>query len=392
MRNVLLAAATLFFVVPCSLHGQAAQAVQSDSLPDRETSQGQELVRLQAIVSGLTAQLEEQANIAETRTPTPDDEKLEFPVEVNSLVQAWFAAQGDPAAPNAFSLRRAEVAFSGAISPEVAWTIMVDPSKALALRNTYADIGGTSVITESTVEQGSHVLQDAFITAEFGNGMNLRFGQFHVPLSMEGLEGSGGLETVERALFATDHGRGGYYGDVRDIGVSTFGNVGNRLDYTIGVFNGLGTGLGTGGGKGVAGRFVGHPSAALSVGGSSAYARNPRRARYGADARFAQGPWVLKTEVIAGRDDELRRFGYYGLAALQIQPSFQVVARFDSWDPDTRTETSEFDAAERNVTAGISYLLKGSTVKLQANYVRQWFAEGLVPSQNLLRVNIQTAW
>ena len=130
----------------------------------------------------------------------------------------------------------------------------------------------------------------------------------------------------------------------------------------------------------------------LQLGGSSGYADNPRRERYGADARWDRGPLVLKSEVSSGRDGGLRRFGYYGLAALQVQSQLQAVVRFDSWDPDTNSETGALDAAERNVTAGISYLVMGNTLKLQANYVRQWFADSLAPAQNMLRVNIQTSW
>ena len=296
--------------------------------------------------------------------------------------------------PNAFILRRAEIAFGGLVSPKVAWTIMVDPSKSLALNNTYSTLNGTPVVTGSSIDQGSHVLQDAFITVEYGNEMHLRIGQFLVPLSMEGLEGSGDLETIERPLFATDRGRGGFYGDVRDVGVSARGSVGSGLDYTFGVFNGLGTGVGSAGGKGFAGRLVLRPpgETGLQLGGSSAYANNPRRERYGADVRLDRGPLVLKSEISVGRDSGLRRFGYYGLVAVRIQPQLQTVVRFDSWDPDTRAETGTLDAAERNITAGISYLVMGNTLKLQANYVRQWFAGGPAPSQNLLRMNVQTSW
>ena len=235
------------------LHGQvvrtaASRSTAGDSLSERVAIQARELARLRAIVSRQTDQLEEQATVIEASTPT-DEDQVVLPVEVHGLVQAWFAAQGD-GGPDAFSMRRAEIALGGSISPGVAWAIMLDPSKSLALRNTYSTVNGTPVIVGSQVDQDSRILQDAFITVEYGHGMQLRFGQFHVPLSMEGLEGSGGLETIERALFAADHGRGGFYGDVRDVGVSTLGSIGSRLDYTVGVFNGLGTGVGSAGGKG----------------------------------------------------------------------------------------------------------------------------------------------
>lgn len=399
-RVIVLAAVVLSAAVSTApLHSQdlrtaASRIAARDSISDRVASQERELGRLRAMVLRQTAQIAEQAALIESGLPTTPQtsENGSLPVEVHGLVQAWFSDLGPSS--SAFSMRRAEIAFGGSISPKVVWTIMVDPSKSLALRNTYSTVNGTPFITGSSVDQGSHILQDAFITVEYGDGMRLRFGQFHVPLSMEGLEGSGGLETIERALFASDHGRGGFYGDVRDVGISAFGSVGTGLEYTVGVFNGLGTGVGSAGGKGFAGRVVIRPPGelGLQLGGSSGYADNPRRERYGADVRLDRGPLVLKSEISAGRDGELHRFGYYGLAALRIQPQLQAVVRYDSWDPDTRAETGALDAAERNVTAGISYLVMGNTLKLQANYVRQWFAGGLAPSQNMLRINVQTSW
>lgn len=386
--------ATLLTTIPVS--GQVARSAQAqivpeDSVPRVATTQNGDVAHLQGVVAHLTAQMEEQMAVLDSLRRTQDNPP--FPVEVHGLVQAWFAGRGDTG-PNAFSMRRAEVAFAGVISPRVAWSIMVDPSKALALQNTYSTVGGTPVITGSSVDQGSHVLQDAFITIEYASDMYLRFGQFHVPLSMEGLEGSGGLESIERALFASDHGRGGFYGDVRDIGLSAFGSVGTSLDYNIGLFNGLGTGIGSAGGKGVAGRVVVHApeSTGLQFGGSSGYADNPRRERYGADVRLDRGPLVLKSEVMAGRDGDARRFGYYGLAAVQIRPRLQAVVRLESWDPDTRAETGLLDVAERNATAGISQHVMGNALKVQANYVRRWFAGALAPSQNVFRINVQTSW
>ena len=68
------------------------------------------------------------------------------------------------------------------------------------------------------------------------------------------------------------------------------------------------------------------------------------------------------------------------------------IVRFDSWNPDTRAQTTPANATERDFTAGITYLIDGGALRFQANYVRQSFANGLAPSQNMVRFNIQTAW
>ena len=313
-------------------------------------------------------------------------------VEVHGLLQGWFRDEST-ANPSAFSVRRAEVAFAGAISPLVTWQIMVDVSKSLALQHTYSSVGAEEVITNTSVDQGSRVLQDAFISVELPNGMHVKVGQFHVPLSREGLQGSGGLETVERALFAADHGRGGFYGDVRDVGISASGSLGLALEYVGGVFNGPGAGY-TDGGEGFAGRVAVRPSKQLGLrlGASGAYAESPQRARYGADVQLDRGPLVIRSEIMAGEDGPLRRLGFYGLAAVQLSEALQAVVRFDSWDPDTGAEKDRQDVTERNFTAGLNFFLLDDALKVQANYVRKWFVSDLAPGKNVLWFNFQTSW
>lgn len=367
------------------ISGPGAAATAADSLDERLRSQELELARLRAAIDRLEAseRTDSAGDPAQVAPAAP-------PFEVHGLVQAWYTA-GEHR-QNAFSVRRAEVALLGAISPRVSWTVMVDPSKALALRNSFADVDETPVLVGTRVDQGSNVLQDAFFTVGVTDNLSVRFGQFLVPLSMEGLAPAGGLETVERTLFTWDRARGGTFGDVRDIGVAALGTLAGRVEYSVGLFNGLGTGIGSDGGRGVAGRLVVEPWAGIRVGGSAGYAGAPLRERYGVEARVDRGPVTLMSEVMTGADAEVSRLGFYGLAAYQVRPSLRLVARYDSWDPDTALESAPSDARERNVTAGFGYRLLDDALTVQVNYVRRWFDGGLGPSENLLRMNLQTAW
>lgn len=314
-------------------------------------------------------------------------------ITFHGLLQAWYAGESGAAA-STFRIRRAELKFVGDLTPRARWTVVVDPAKALALDSDGTAGGGG-------VNQATRLLQDALVTLELGRGVRLYAGQFKVPLSYEGLASSAGLETVERALFLADHARSGTYGDIRDVGASLQVSVGRHVAAQAGIFNGLGEGFNTVDAneqKTVAGRMtVRLPFLeGVQVGGSAAYdpgteGAQLRRSRIGGELAYVRGPLSLHGEAMAGRDGGTRRLGYYISTGRHITPRFQVVARYDVWDPDTRREDDADNATEREYVAGINYRLSGDNVKVQANYVRSTFGAGL-PSRDLLLLNLQTAW
>ncbi|MBV9772823.1 MAG: hypothetical protein JO040_02695, partial [Gemmatimonadetes bacterium] len=229
----------------------------------------------------------------------------------------------------------------------------------------------------------------------------LDVGQFKLPLGLEGTTSPAVLETVERALFSSDRGRGGAYADVRDLGVGVKGSPLRSLDYHLALTNGLGESMNTMDpdlNKSLAGRValrLPFPGT-VQVGASGALDLDARgdsthRERMGAELMVARGRLSLRSELVAGRDGAVRRRGGYAHAGYRLTPTVQAVARYDVWDPDTRREGTAADTRERDWLGGVNWYLSGNNLKLQADLVRKTLGASL-PSRNLLLVNLQTFW
>ncbi|MDQ2920791.1 MAG: porin [Acidobacteriota bacterium] len=321
-------------------------------------------------------------------------------IKFNGLLQTWFVG-GNGGVTDTFRIRRAELKFTGEISPHFKWTVMIDPAKSLSLNNTFTTVSGTTVVKDTSVNQASRILQDAFITLSYVKRVNINVGQFKVPLSLEGLQSSTQLDT-ERALFASDRARGGNFGDIRDVGIMLYGPLTKAVDYQLGIFNGSGESqndLDKNDQKAVAGRLVVRPPfiRGLQLGGSGVWgnwqrADRPRRDRLGAESLFVRGPITLKGELMTGSDGAIHRRGYYGHFAYQFDPKFQGIFRADTWDPDIARENNAANATERDYVAGFNYFIRERYFKLQFNYLRKTFPSGLVPSRNVLLLNLQTWW
>jgi hypothetical protein len=321
-------------------------------------------------------------------------------IKFNGLLQAWFSS-GNGGFSDTFRVRRAELKFTGEVTPEVKWTVMIDPAKVLSLNNTFVTTGGATVVRDSGVNQAGRILQDAFITLSYFKRMNINVGQFKVPLSLEGLQSSAGLDT-ERALFMSDRGRGGTFGDIRDIGLMLYGPLTKSVDYQVGVFSGSGESQNDtdkNDQKAVAGRMVFRPSffKGLQVGGSGVWgngarADRARRDRLGGELLFVRGPLTLKGELMTGKDGLLHRRGYYGHLAYHFTPKWEGIFRFDTWDPDTRQESNATNVTERDYVTGFNYFINESHVKFQFNYLHKTYTNGIVPSQNQAVFKLQTWW
>lgn len=322
-------------------------------------------------------------------------------IRINGLIQGWYAG-GDRGTADTFRIRRAEMRFSGDLLPKVKWSIMFDMAKALALNNTTVNVNSVPVLGSSGVNQSSRVFQEAFVTLGYFKRANVQFGQFKIPVSQESAQSSAALDTVERALFLTDRARGGDLGDVRDIGVMAFGALGKQVDYQIGIFNGFGESqndVDRNDQKIAAGRLVFHPEfvKGLQIGasgarGGSSNPNNPRRDRLGAEMVFDRKPFRFKSEFMSGVDGDVHRRGFYAHAGYRFVPKLEAIFRFDLFDPDIRRETNAANATERDFIAGFNYYFKDHNFKLQFNYLRKTFADGIVPSRNVFLANLQTSW
>ena len=321
-------------------------------------------------------------------------------VKFNGLLQGWFSAGNGT--KNTFRFRRAELKLSGQINPKLKWTIMIDPAKALSLNTTSTTITGVPVITSVSPNQSSRILQDAFFTLGYIKNVSVDIGQYKIPLTLEGQESSGKLDTVERALFMSDRSRGGALGDIRDAGIKFYGPLGKQFDYQIGVFNGTGENQNiadTNQEKAVIGRFVFKPEfiKGLQIGASGALSNsdritNPRRDRAGGELLYTNKKFKFKTEVMGGVDGDLHRLGYYTHVGYKITPKFEAIFRVDGFDPDRRRETNAANVAELDYVGGFNYYVTEHNFKFQFNYIRKTFNNGILPSKNLFLANLQTSW
>ena len=322
-------------------------------------------------------------------------------VKFTGLVQGWFAA-GDAGFAHSFRIRRAELRFSGEIIPDVKWSVMFDPAKALSLNTTTTTINGTSVIRTVSVNQTSRIFQEAFITLTHLKHANVQVGQFKEPLSQEGLQPTASLDTIERALFMSDRARGGTFGDIRDVGAEIFGPLGKQVDYQVGVFNGGSESqndVDANNEKAFVGRVVFHPTgfSGFQIGTSGLWARNsgiinPQHQRLGFESLYQHNKLRLKSEFMMGIDGDVHRRGYYAHIGYHFAPKFEGVFRYDTFEPDIRRDDTAATVAERDFITGFNYYVKENNFKIQFNYTRKTFANSVTPSRDLFIVNMQTAW
>jgi hypothetical protein len=322
-------------------------------------------------------------------------------LKLSGLFQGWYTATSGTGI-DSFRLRRTELKFSGDMSSRVKWALMVDAAKALALSNSTITVAGQPVLTGSSVAQSGRVLQDAFASVVVAPALIVDMGQQKLPLSMEGVQSSGKLDTVERALFMSDKARGGGYGDVRDLGLMVRGKLAaGQLEYFGGVFNGLGESQNDqdkNDQKDLAVRVIARPTLlkGLQFGGS--FARDgfttlspTGRERHGLELAYARGKIGVKSELMLGRDAAVTRQGGYVHVTHRLHRSVQAIFRFDSWDPDTRAGATAETVTERDWLGGVTYTIAHSGAWLQFNYARKTFS-AVVPTRNVFVANIQSTW
>lgn len=378
MKATVIAALAVLLAAPVA---RSSDADAIAALRARIEEQAAQVEALRAELARLEAKL---AAPASTPAPPPAAAPSYPTMRIAGLLQGWYMA-GDEGFNDTFRIRRAEMRMSGELSKTVGWSVMIDPAKVLS-------------ISSGTINHASRPLQDAFLTVGGLGPSTFVVGQYRIPLSREGLEPAGALDTVERALFISDRARGGAYGDVRDIGVSLRGTLRKRLDYQLGVFNGSGESQNEtdrNDRKSVAGRFVAGVTGNLRVGLSGAWAGPgdatvPRRDRLGGEVLFARGPLKLAAEYMTGRDGALDRRGYYAHAGYRFRPNLEGVVRVDTWDPDTARDDTPATDEETDYTIGFNYSPMAK-LRFQFNAVHKAFS-GNTPERNLLLANLQTSW
>lgn len=301
------------------------------------------------------------------------------PVETHGFLEIYYRA-GDPLIKDGYRLRKADLKFSGAISPRLRWRITFDAGKVAQLNTSTGTEADSDAVSRVAVDQRSRMLQDAALTYAVNKYLALDVGQQIVPLSLEGTLNTWSIETVERANFEVERSRAVGLGDVRDIGVAANGQAAG-LEYHVGMFNEMGESQGTtdpNQEKSVLARLSYHVPflPGFQIGGTGGLQGGPdaqKKERAATEIQYRTRRFVLRGETMAARDGLLRRFGWYGLTAYRLRPDFQAVVRYDSWDRDTGAESALSNALQRQVVGGFAYFIENGNAKLAVNVIRQTF-------------------
>lgn len=240
-------------------------------------------------------------------------------------------------------------------------------------------------------------LWDGYIVYKINPLINITYGQFKYPFTLEGLEGTPDRIPVLRAESVNEiAGKlGTQGGSFRDIGAKIDGQIRDfaGLSYGLALINGAGINKGDNNSrKDIVGRITISPLKKLSL-GLSAYtgrgddASDPAKVKetaWGADVEYKLNSGLsLRGEYITakwenwGYDAVSKKWktksgvnqepsGWYLQAAYKIppMPDIELLARYEDYDEDNNTGNSHL----KTTTAGITYYFKGKN-RITVNYL-----------------------
>lgn len=307
-------------------------------------------------------------------------------LQISGLVQARYQGFEQSTTNNAFDLHRARLDAKGNITDQ--WSYEVYTEFATSVK-----------------------LVDAYTAYKFNDYLKFTVGQFKLPFSNENLTSDSQLEFIDRsqgveALVSRSKDVIGN-SNGRDIGAQLSGSfvkVDNLyiFDYAFGVFNGASYNVATDNNnhKDFSGRLGIHPIKNLDFGASlyrgqgiplaTATAPNPvsqARNRYGFDGRYVIGALSLTAEYIHGTDAAIQREGWFAQAGYYVIPQIQLVAKYDSYDPN-KAKTLD----RSNVyTGGVNFVFNKWT-KLAVDYLDKREQTATQLKNNVFEAQLQIAF
>ena len=306
-------------------------------------------------------------------------------LQISGLVQFRYQGFEQASVNNAFDLHRARLIIQGNVTDN--WSYY-----------TQTELGGTGV-----------KLIDAYTAYKVADYLKFTAGQFKIPFSLESLTPDAQLEFIDRSQMV--EALAGRSKDVignqqgRDIGAQISGSFVKLndlylFDYTLGVFNGAGYDVTTdnnnrkdfGGRLGIhpiknldfgADLYKGKGIAALPVGNTISQTRD----RYGFDGRYVLGALSLNAEYDHGTDGAVKRDGWFAQAGYYIIPQIQLVARYDTYDPD-KTKTTD---RAKIYAGGVNFVFNKYT-KLAVDYLDKREETATQVKNNIFEAQLQIAF
>ena len=249
-------------------------------------------------------------------------------IQLSGYTQVRYRFQQDSKSVDEFDIRRARLDIRGNVSPYLSYRLQTDFAVTPKLLDAYGEI-------------------------KINDYLNFTIGQAKIPFSLENLASSNKMESIDRsqvveALVARSKDTIGNHNG-RDIGLQvggSFGKIKNRVlfDYKIGVFNGSGINQDDKNDyKDIVGRLIIHPVKGLDFGGSyytgisgKLIPANQDRNRFGVELSYELKRFSVRGEFIEGKDGLIKRNGWYAQAGYYLIPAkFQLIAKYDTYDPNT---------------------------------------------------------
>ncbi|MDB5110201.1 MAG: hypothetical protein JWR67_1315, partial [Mucilaginibacter sp.] len=302
-------------------------------------------------------------------------------LQISGLVQARYQGFEQSGVNNSFDLHRARLDAKGNITDQWSYEI-------------YTEFAASTK------------LLDAYTAYKITDYLKFTAGQFKLPFSYESLVSDSQLDFIDRsqaveALVSRSKDVIGQQNG-RDIGAQVSGNFVKAndqylFDYSFGVFNGAGYNVTTDNNnhKDIAARLGVHPIKGLNFGGSlykgqgipTGSTKSQTRNRYGFDGRYVTGPFSVTAEYVHGTDAAIQRDGWYAQGGYFVLPKLQLVAKYDTYDPNKEISTDR----SKIYTGGLNYMFNSWT-KLAVDYLDKREETPAQIKNNILEVQLQIAF
>ncbi len=344
----------LCLLAVCARSGWAGET-QEERLQRLETQAQALLKEIDELKREMTGK---PAQAAAPVTPAPKPVTSSTGIKISGYAQFWTTVdlRGDRSAdarPDTSKYRRFGVVFEGPVG-KGNWMLLIDPT-----------IPG-KVNPDGSMTLTTNPVLEAIMTQPIGNGWKLTAGQQRLPFSAEAMLSSATIDTVERAMLTYI----GNFGMNYDIGL-WLTKAGLDGSVALAVVNGAGISRADDNDpKDIATRLTWNANKLLVLGVSGykgwegkAHTTNDR---VGADATFKSGPWLVRGELAEGVRQHKQPTGGYLLVGHRVNPGWQVVGRYDNWDPNRRTRND----AITEWTLGFNRFFTPQ-LKWQLNYVHR---------------------
>lgn len=293
------------------------------------------------------------ASTAADAVKAPADESPQL--KLNGFTRLRYTLNLTSPGSNSFSLAQLRFGIKGTISKHFSYTFSLE---------------GTN-----TDGENRKLIYDAYIDSTILPWVKIRFGQLKYPFGLEQTTADPDLELINKADVVTNLVR-----PTRDIGLQVSREFEIRHlqpMIALAIINGSGSNLNDENTrKALVGRLLLKPLKGLAVGASlydgTTGALNSKKSRVGAELKYTRGGFLLKGEIIAGKDAGVKKNGFYATAGYTLAGDNQALVRYERWDADR----SVADLDTSRITLAFNRFF-GKNVVWQTNYEHRTETPGI---------------